>query len=264
MNETGENNNGARLTVLDEMLKTLPGEPVLVRDVRTGPFLTIVCVDGGTSSLSGLAPGCGLASTLASHEHGGKKSVREIGNLENLTAQDLAGYLKSDIPLEASIGIATLNAMLEVPAFCFEAKSAIEMVVERGRNRRVAVVGHFPFVERLRKEVGELDVLELKEIPGDLPSSRAKEVLPRCDVIVLTATVLMNGTYHDILPLCSQAFTVMMGPSTPASPKLWDYGVNVLAGSTVIKPEECIRAVSQGAGYRDLTGAKKWTWIHAS
>ncbi|MBW2084805.1 MAG: hypothetical protein JRI54_02110 [Deltaproteobacteria bacterium] len=125
----------------------------------------------------------------------------------------------------------------------------------------MAVIGHFPFVERLREEAGELHVLELKTIPGDRPAAQAGEILPRCRTVVLTATVLMNGTYHDMLPLCRQPFTAMMGPSTPASPVLWRYGVDVLAGSTVVNPEECLKAVSQGAGYRDLKeSVKKWTW----
>ena len=252
--------DGARLAVLDEILAALPRQARAVKEVRTGPYLTAVWVGGEQPESFPFATSCGLASTLAQHEHGGKKPVRKLGALETLTAQDLAEYIKSDSPLEASIGMAALNAMLEVPAHCFAEKHALEIVFERGRNGRVAVVGHFPFVNRLRDEVKEVYVLELKEVPGDLPSSKAKEILP-CDVIVLTATVLMNGTYHEMLPLCFHAFTVMMGPSTPASPALWDYGVDVLAGTTVIDPKACLRAVSQGAGYRDLTDVKKWTWI---
>ncbi|MBW1710564.1 MAG: DUF364 domain-containing protein [Deltaproteobacteria bacterium] len=256
MNESHKEDKDSRLTVLDELLQTLPKETLPVKAIRVGPFLTMVCVGDERVESSG----CGLASTLATHEPGRKNLVREVGTLEDLTAQKLAGLLKSNFPLEASIGLAALNAILEVPSSCYEEKPAIEMVFERGRNRRVAVVGHFPFVKKLRQEVKELHVLELKDIPGDLPSSKASEILPACDVIVLTATVLMNGTYREMLPLCDRAFMVMMGPSAPASPILWYYGVDVLAGSTVVDPGACLRAVSQGAGYRDLKGVKKWTW----
>jgi uncharacterized protein len=51
----------------------------------------------------------------------------------------------------------------------------------------------------------------------------------------------------------------MLGPSTPPSPVLFDRGVDALAGSLAIEPDEVLRVVSPCATYRDLQGVRKWT-----
>ncbi len=184
-----------------------------------------------------------------------------MGRLTDLDALELAGYLLSSRTVEASVGMATLNALLDVPPRCLEEISVDALLLRKGGGKRVAVVGHFPFVNVLRQAVEELHVLELRPVEGDLPASHMKEVLPACDVIALTATVLMNGTYAEVLPLCREAFTVMLGPSTPPSSVLFDHGIDALAGSLVVDPPGTLSAVSQGATYRDLKGVSKWTWI---
>lgn len=96
---------------------------------------------------------------------------------------------------------------------------------------------------------------------GQAVSGRRLPSHPRERDSDLTATVLMNGTYAEVLPLCREAFTVMLGPSTPASPVLFDHGIDALAGSLIVDPAGTLLAVSQGATYRDLKGVSKWTWI---
>jgi uncharacterized protein (DUF4213/DUF364 family) len=198
---------------------------------------------------------------MVQHRPGEEQGIREVDRLNDLKAQELASYLLSANQLEASIGMATLNALLDVPPQCFQDIPVPDLVLQRGQDQRVAVVGHFPFVDRLRGELAKLHVLELRPRQGDMPASLAQEILPRCQVVVVTATVLLNGTYREILPLCGEAFTVMVGPSAPPSPVLFQYGVDVLAGSLVVEPEETLRAVSQGATYRDLLGVRKWIWF---
>lgn len=251
------------MNLLEEMLKDFPLWAMAIEEIRVGPFLTAVSLEGKRPGSPGHAARCGLASTLAQHQPGGEghaARVHKVGSLEALEAKRLARYLLSEIPLEASIGMATLNAALDIPPQCFNERRILDLVLAEGRGQRVAVVGHFPFVRQLRKGAKELHVLELNPAQGDLPASRAGDILPTCQAVVLTATVLMNGTYGEMLPLCSGAFTVMVGPSTPPSPVLFEYGVDVLAGSLVIDPEGTLRAVSQGATYRDLRGVRKWTW----
>jgi hypothetical protein len=136
------------------------------------------------------------------------------------------------------------------------------LIMKKVPGRRVAVLGHFPFIAELSEQAKEVHALELRPGAGESHASRANEILPGCEVVVLTATVLMNGTYREVLPLCAQAYTVMLGPSTPPSPVLFGFGVDVLAGSLVTDPEATLRGVSQGATYRDLASVRKWTWIN--
>jgi len=126
-------------------------------------------------------------------------------------------------------------------------------VLERGAGRRVAVVGHFPFVTRLRQVAAHCDVLELRPRPGDLPADDATRILPQADVVALTSTSLINHTCDDLLPLCRpDAFVVMMGPSTPLWPGLFALGGDVLSGSRVTDIETVLRVAGQGATFRQL------------
>jgi len=44
----------------------------------------------------------------------------------------------------------------------------------------------------------------------------------------------------------------VLGPSTPLSPVLFDYGVDLLCGSIVTDIEPVLRAVRQGANFRQV------------
>lgn len=247
--------------LIADILLKLPTAPVKVDEVRIGPFLTAVRPDKEALKKLGVEHELGLAATIAPYRPGMKKAIRRIGGLEGNTAQELADLLNSESLLESTVGMAAVNSLLEVPGPKYEETHAMDLVFDKGRGQKVAVIGHFPFVDKLRPEVDELFVLELKGFPGDLPADRASEIMPECSLIVLTATVLINKTFHQVLPLCRGAFTIMMGPSTPASPALFDYGVDVLAGSSAFEADFAIKAVSQGATYRDLGAVKKWSWI---
>ncbi|HPD41783.1 MAG TPA: DUF4213 domain-containing protein, partial [Anaerolineae bacterium] len=59
----------------------------------------------------------GLSSTLGGgdeHHHGGGHAVRQAGHLLELPVTALADLARSANPLEASVGMATLNALLAV------------------------------------------------------------------------------------------------------------------------------------------------------
>ena len=249
------------MSLLNEILEGLPEERIAVAEVRMGPFLTTVRLNGMRPNTGEPLPRCGLASTLARHQQGDSHQIRNTGRLTGLDSVELANYLLSDRTPEASLGMATVNALSDAPESCMGGKVSVpELLLSKGRGRRVAIIGHFPFVDKLRSEVEDLFVLELNPSEGDLPADCADEVLPTCQAVALSATVLMNGTYEKILPLCRDAFTVMLGPSAPPLPLLFDYGVDALAGSLITDPEDILASVSQGSTYRDLKGVKKWLW----
>ncbi|MGD2178372.1 MAG: DUF364 domain-containing protein, partial [Anaerolineae bacterium] len=96
-------------------------------------------------------------------------------------------------------------------------------------------------------------VLELRPRPGDLPADRADELIPQADVVALTSTSLINHTFDDLIHLCSPgSFVVMLGPSTPLSPLLFDSRVDVLSGTAVVDPKRVLRSISQGATFRQI------------
>ncbi|NIQ82679.1 MAG: hypothetical protein GTN93_32315, partial [Anaerolineae bacterium] len=88
----------------------------------------------------------------------------------------------------------------------------------------------FPFVSRLRESVGHLSVLELRPRGEDLPADAAPEVIPRADVVALTSLTLLNHSFDSLIRLCHpDALVLLLGPTTPLSPILFEYGVDILS-----------------------------------
>ena len=220
-----------------------------VCQVLVGAFWTAVVLETDP-------PRCGLASTLRPVTHPSGPPVSQAGCLLERSGRELAEWLCSSSTLEASIGAAAFNALLEVDeASCVEA-NAEEVILERGAGRRVAIVGHFPFVERVRQAVEECWVVELRPRPGDVPAERAAEILPQADVVALTGTSLINHTFDDLIRLCRpDAFVLLLGPSAPLSPLLFEVGVDAVSGTRVTDPQRVLRSVGQGATFRQVKRA---------
>jgi uncharacterized protein (DUF4213/DUF364 family) len=235
------------MSLIDDLLATLPDGPV--QEVRVGAFWTAVVVEVAARQ------SCGLASTLRdeNHHHHTGPAVQDPGRLTERSARELAELARSDRPMTAAIGMATINALLPAQEELWADSNADEVIAQHGAGKRVALVGHFPFIPRLRERVGTLSVLELEPRGEDLPAEAASSVIPRADVVAITGTTLINHTFNELMTLCRpEALVLVLGPSTPLSPILFDYGVHLLSGSVVEDVEAVLRAVSQGANFRQL------------
>jgi hypothetical protein len=174
----------------------------------------------------------------------------------------LAELLHSNSAVEASIGMAALNALLHVDEEICTEINAREVILERGAGRRVAVVGHFPFVQQVRQAAAECWVLELYPRPGDLSADQATEVLPQADVIALTGTSLINHTFDHLIGLCRpEAFIILLGGSAPLTPVLFDRGVDAISGTRVVDVPAVLKAVGQGATFRQIPGKRLLTMM---
>ena len=82
-----------------------------------------------------------------------------------------------------------------------------------------AVVGHFPFIPRLREHVGKLWVLEQQPRGEDSPAKAVRDVIPKADVVALTGTTLVNHTFGELMALRRpEALVLVLGSSTPLAP----------------------------------------------
>jgi uncharacterized protein (DUF4213/DUF364 family) len=233
------------MSVLEDLLASL-GRDAAVREVRTCVHWTAV-----VSSQQ-----CGLASSIQREQHGhGHESVSGVGTLHERSALELAQYATSDILLEASIGMAAINSLVHVDEERCVELNAADWLADRGQGKRVAVVGSFPFVPKLREEVGELWVLERHPSEGELLAEEASNIIPQADVVAITGTSLINHTLDDLLALCRPESSVMvLGPSTPLSPLLFDYGVDVVSGTVVVDTDLVLTLIGQGATFRQVKG----------
>lgn len=242
------------MTIIDALLAKL-GTNAPVRQVLVGTFWTAVVLDTDP-------PHCGLASTLRGETHHEGPPIPQAGRVLEYSGQELAEWLRSSSTLEASIGMAAFNALLEVDEVACTEINAEEVTVERGADRRIAIVGHFPFVERVRRAADTCWVLEQHPHPGDLPAEYADEVLPRTDVVALTGTSLINHTFDDLIDLCRpDAFVILLGASAPLSPVLFDYRVDAVCGTRVVDVPAALQAVSQGATFRQIPGKRLLTMM---
>jgi len=184
--------------------------------------------------------------------------VRDVGRLHTKSARDLAGYARSANPLEASIGMAALNSLLPPGPGAASEVNALAVLAGKGAGKKVALVGHFPFVPEIERQVGTLWVLELCPTDGDWPANAAADLIPQADVVGLTSSAFINHTFDSLLSLCRpDAFVVALGPTTPFSPVLFDHGVHVLAGSDVFDERLVLQALGQGASYREIPGVRR-------
>ena len=176
------------------------------------------------------------------------------------SAGQLAPQARSDDPTLAAVGLAAINSLLRPDPDQLVAGNAYELILRHGEGKRVTVVGHFPFVEQLRRQVEQLWVLELEPHDGDLPAAQADAVIPGSDVVAITGSTLVNHTLDRLLALCSRQFVLLLGPTTPLSPVLFEHGVAALGGTLVDRPGEVLRQVAEGVSLRRLEGVRQVIW----
>ncbi len=228
------------------LLPVLPEGKVL--QVEIGLHWTAVLVEVGERQ------SCGLAATCVSpgHDNNGNLTVKKAGKLEEYSTRQLADLVLSENLTEVSVGVAAINALLPRPLNLVNLP-AEEYIAQHGNQSRVAMIGHFPFVNTLRPMLRNLWVIELTPQEGDLPASAAPEVIPQADILAITSTTLINRTFDDIMQYRKPGATVMLlGPSTPLSPLLFEFGVHVLSGSLIDHPETVLPLVRQGANFRPI------------
>jgi uncharacterized protein len=233
----------SKMSILDDLLGSLTqDEPV--RSLLIGVHWTMV-----SSRYTG------LASTMMGKEPHGHDSIKGIGHLHEKSARELAEYARSDNLLEASIGVAAINSLLDVDETGAVEINAVEVLIEHGQGRNVALVGHFPFIPKLRPAVGRLWVIEQRPVDGDYPAESAADLIPRADVVAITSSALINHTLDELLALCHPGVLVMMlGPSTPLSPVLFNHGVTILSGARVVDEKAAWLTISQGAAFQQVEG----------
>jgi hypothetical protein len=226
-------------TLYDELIAAVPEESV-VKDCLMGLNWTLIRSDG-----------VGVAMTP--RESGGVQLAS--GSISGMRTRDLAGWVKSWNFMEAAIGLAAINSALNASASVggrwgmdFAAQPSMdvfEALMDDFTGKKVTVIGHFHDVERLA-DICDLTVLERCPRGNDLPDPACEYVLADQDIIVMTATTLINKTMPRLLQLGRNARVVVCGPSTPLTPILFRHGIDLLGGLIVEDEPRAWRMVQEG------------------
>ena len=236
---------GITLKILNDILQTVKDD-YSIRKVLVGVHWATV-----------MSRFCGLASTLCEPPPHHDNQVRDVGQLHQKSARELAQYVFSNRLLEASLGMAAINSLIEIDESISEPLNAFDIIAEKGKDKTIGVIGHFPFIPKLKKIARKIWVFEKRLQEGDLPEDEIKRLLPGCDVVAISGTTLINHTFESVLKSCRKdAFKVMLGASTPMLPLLFDYGIDVLSGCRVIDADLVFSCVSQGATFKQIGGIK--------
>ncbi len=236
------------MKLIDDLLAVVPdGE---TESVTIGMHWTAVVMDVAGERR------CGLASTLMGNLPHGEVDVPQAGKLEQMSGRELAALAATDNLTLRSIGVAAINALLPPLPDRWVERNAEHVIAEAGQGKTVALVGHFPFIANLRTQVGQLFVLEQNPGPGEYPAEAAADLVPQADVLAITSMTLLNGTLDGLLALRKPgAQVLLLGPSTPLHPLLFEYGVEMLSGAMVTAVSPVLHVIQQGGVFRQVRKA---------
>mgnify|MGYP001480331144 CR=1 FL=1 len=214
----------------DELIEGIPGN-VAAEDVLVGRCWTLV--NGPDSA--------GLAMT--SDQPGPGKTWS--GGYGGATLRDVAALCRSWDFLEATIGMAAVNAWYNAPSRLRalgvlppddEAdnrvrRDAFKSFAPRLAGKNVTVVGHFPYLERTLAPFCRLTILERRPQDGDMPDTACEYILPQQDFVFMTGVTFLNKTLPRLLQIVGGTVPVcMVGPTVPMAPAMFGYGIDDLDG----------------------------------
>lgn len=195
----------------------------------------------------------GIAAVLLGVLPHGCTVLPAAGSFTGSPAADLLKYLVTGKnSLEIAIGLATANALIESPSPDAVDDREATSYLDLQKGAKVVMVGLFaPLVARIRATGAELTIIERNparmEILGD---SEQKDALKSCDVAIITATTLLNSTFEETINSLGKPYSVIvMGPSTPLLPAIFDQTpVTHLGGAIVADSARVMQIISEGGG----------------
>lgn len=170
----------------------------------------------------------------------------------------LAQWVLDGDARKASLGMAAFNSLLpDIPLDRMVERNAADLMMELGRDKRVALIGHFPFVAKMRGAFSEFMVFEKDPGEGDIDAAMIPEKMPDADVVALTATTLCNGSLAGILSHCrDDAVKLIIGPTTPLSSATFDLGFDYVAGSIVEDLTLLKEGIQKGVSFKEVKGVR--------
>lgn len=222
-----------------------------IKDIRVG--LSYICTMLETGE-------CGLAYSFRNDLGCCCSVLAEAGDLIGQECEAIIPWLKEKNILKAAVSLSVINAVLNNTSE-WETGNVVKEI-EMKKDETFGLVGDFkPILNCVRKQTDNIYVFErIPEKTNGIYSDKDIPLyLPKCDVVVITATSIINNTIDDVLPFCSEARKVfIVGPSTPLHPESFkEHNVTLLAGTVVTDADKMLRIISQGGGTMQMKPASK-------
>jgi len=225
---------------------------VKVEDVRVGLVYTGVLISTGHG---------GLAYNPI-HEYSGCPSLSIAGEISGSPASEVMMMALSRNLIEASIGVATINALSQL-AFEIHPErytfSNIDVLDLIRRGDRVSMIGYFgPLIPKILKRTGEVYILEKRRVSDNrvrfISPSEMSGIIGSSDVILISGSTLVNKTIDEILRFGGGAREiVLLGPTASVIPHpLFERGVTAVMGVRIKDPRAMLRVISEAGGTRQI------------
>ncbi len=221
-----------------------------IKDYAMGIGLCAVTLDDGRA---------GVAYSARDLIPWGCSIYDELPKIETSAEKFIELFDSNDVLLSA-LGMATINACINQGEF----KNADVMEeISVSSSDVVGMIGNFtPMVEDIKKKAKELYIFEKQDLPETISPERMPEFLPECDILLISATTLLNRTFDSIIQHARTNKIALLGPSTPICPEALPEAM--VFGATLVTTG-AIRTVYHGGGtrnlYREKTG-KKVTFVN--
>ena len=216
-----------------------------VADVRIGLGYTAVMLADGS---------VGLAYTFRHETNSTCTAFDRLRPLVRRPVSDLLELIGSPDRIEAGIGLAAANSIGNRDSKKLVNGDVLTQLDIRSDDN-VAMVGYFaPLAEAITKRARALTVFERIDQPDGMlrPAHEAQDAMPKCQVVFITATSIINHTIDGLLTAargCREV--VVLGASTPLLPEAFERTpVTMLSGVLVKDPQDVMRVISEGGGMR--------------
>jgi uncharacterized protein (DUF4213/DUF364 family) len=173
--------------------------------------------------------------------------VPQFARLARQGLRNLAQLAASWDPAEMALGIAAINAHYN--RFDSQGASGNGTQAFRHCAGQVVVIGAFPGLQGMYPDSS---VIEADPRPGEYPLVAMDALLPGCGAVVVNSSALVNRSLPRILRLARNAKAALIGPATPLTPRLFDYGLDVLGGFVVGDAEGLATAIRAGASPKEF------------
>ena len=170
------------------------------------------------------------------------------GNHNGKSLAELAAGCNSDNPFDRALALASINAYFNRPQLEGKSTNGLNLFCHSD-NLKTVSIGRFPAIEN---KFPRIKVIEKNPGVNDYPITESSNLLKSADQVIITASALNSEEFIDYLQFAENARIMIIGPSTPMSPLLFNNGISILAGFVITHPSKAIDIILQGGSIKQL------------